>query len=158
MNFTSDPLLNYPTTQEMQSGYETMERQLAELRQNRQTINMQARLSPTPLWDEIDKIEDALTDGQRQEMMSNQEYANSLQYISKMVQDEVLRIVRPRIEATKQGTNALSKHLEITKRIKKDIAKESERRSALLNEYLSGHSDMTWNDFIRLKQEKGFDK
>ena len=36
-------------------------------------------------------------------LIQNQEYVESLQYVSKLVQDEELRIIRPRIEQTEQG-------------------------------------------------------
>lgn len=157
MNFTNDPLLNYPTSQEIQSDYGAMMQQLSDLRQKQQVINLQANVSQTPLWDEIDKIEDGLTDNQRQAMMGFQEYADSLHYVSKLVQDEILRIVRPRIENTKTGADALTKHLDLTRRIKKEITKSEEKRSELLNEYLTKYGHMTWNEFISMK-EKGVDK
>lgn len=155
MDFTpTDPLLAYPTAQNLQAESQEYMRQIAELQQRRSSINMQAQVSATPLWDEIDKIEDGLTDGQRQALMQNTEYAESLQYVSKLVQDEVLRIVRPRIEATSTGSEALKKHLSIAKRLRRDIAQAEEQKNALVNEYMSEYSNMTWNDFVLMKQGK----
>lgn len=155
MDFTpTDPLLAYPTAQNLQAESQDYMSQIAQLQQRRNSINMQAQVSSTPLWDEIDKIEDGLTDGQRQSMMQNEEYSESLRYMSKLVQDEVLRIVRPRIECTKGGNEALTKHLSLMRRLKKETMRAEEQKAALWNEYISEHSDMTWNDFVQLKKGK----
>ena len=109
---------------------------------------MQAQQSSTPLWDEIDKIEDNLTGAQRQYLMQNQEYVNSLQYVSKLVQDEELRIIRPRIESTQQGPEALKKHLSLMQRLRKEVAQAEEQKSAMLNDYMTNHSDKTWQEYL----------
>ena len=101
-----------------------------------------------PLWDEIDKIEDNLTGAQRQYLMQNQEYVNSLQYVSKLVQDEELRIIRPRIESTQQGQEALKKHLSLMQRLRKEVAQAEEQKSAMLNDYMTNHSDKTWQEYL----------
>ena len=109
---------------------------------------MQAQQSATPLWDEIDKIEDNLTGAQRQYLMQNQEYVNSLQYVSKLVQDEELRIIRPRIESTQQGQEALKKHLSLMQRLRKEVAQAEEQKTAMLNDYMTNHSDKTWQEYL----------
>lgn len=150
MNFGSDPLLNYPTAQVMQADGDALMRQLAELKQRQQTISMQAQVSQTPLFDEIDKIEDSLTDIQKQYLMQNKEYVESYQHVAKILQDEELRIIRPRIEATEQGKEALKKHLSIVQRLKKSLLKEEEQKNSLLNDYLTNHADMAWNEYISM--------
>ena len=149
MNFGNSPLLDMGTSQqqpqimdaELQKLYEAM-------RQKRASINMQAQQSSTPLWDEIDKIEDNLTGAQRQYLMQNQDYVNSLQYVSKLVQDEELRIIRPRIESTQQGQEALKKHLSLMQRLRKEVALAEEQKSAMLNDYMTNHSDKTWQEYL----------
>lgn len=150
MNFGNSPLLDMGTSQqqqpqmldaELQKMYET-------LQQKRASINMQAQQSPTPLWDEIDKIEDNLTGAQRQYLAQNKEYVESLQYVSKLVQDEGLRIIRPRIESTQQGQEALKKHLSLMQRLRKEVAQAEEQKSAMLNDYMTNHSDMTWQEYL----------
>lgn len=150
MNFGNDPLLSYNTAQSIQADTDAIIRQLEELKQKRQAISMQAQVSSTPLFDEIDKIEDNLTDTQRQQLMQNQEYVESLQYVSKLVQDEELRIIRPRIEATEQGKAALKNHLNVLQKLRKEITKEEEQRRALLDDYLTNHSDMTYKDYLSM--------
>ena len=95
MNFGSSPLLDMGTSQQQpQMMDDELQKVYEAIQQKRASINMQAQQSSTPLWDEIDKIEDNLTGAQRQYLMQNQEYVDSLQYVSKLVQDEELRIIR----------------------------------------------------------------
>lgn len=149
MNFGNDPLLNYPSTSDsITADTEMLMRQIEELKQRKQAISMQAQVSSTPLFDEIDKIEDSFTDTQRQFLAQNAEYMESLQYVSKLVQDEELKILRPRIENTERGKDALKHHLSIVQKLKKEIAKEEERKNALLNDYLTNHPDMAYKDYL----------
>nr|DAG54673.1 MAG TPA: hypothetical protein [Caudoviricetes sp.] len=154
MNFGNDPLLNYDAAQTMQADTDAIMRQIEELKQKRQAISMQAQVSQTPLFDEIDKIEDSFTDSQKQFLMQNQEYVESLQYVSKLVQDEELRIIRPRIEATERGKDALKHHLSVVQKLKKSMAKEEEQKRALLDDYLTNYPDMAYKDYLAMINNK----
>lgn len=84
MNFGNSPLLDMGTSQQQQPQVldAELQKMYEAIQQKRASINMQAQQSSTPLWDEIDKIEDNLTGAQRQYLMQNQEYVDSLQYVS----------------------------------------------------------------------------
>lgn len=159
MNFGNSPLLDMGTSQQQQPQMldAELQKMYEAIQQKRASINMQAQQSSTPLWDEIDKIEDNLTGSQRQYLMQNQEYVDSLQYVSKLVQDEELRIIRPRIESTQQGQEALKKHLSLMQRLRKEVAQAEEQKSAMLNDYMTNHSDKTWQEYLVLynKTKKG---
>jgi hypothetical protein len=162
MNFGNSPLLDMGTNQQQQPQMMDAELQkmYEAIQQKRASINMQAQQSSTPLWDEIDKIEDNLTGAQRQYLMQNQKYVDSLQYVSKLVQDEELRIIRPRIESTQQGQEALKKHLSLMQRLRKEVAQAEEQKSAMLNDYMTNHSDKTWQEYLAMVQgaKKGGNK
>lgn len=147
MDFGTSPLLSYPSvTQTMQADTDALIQQVERLKQR--SINMQ--VSPTPLWDEIDKVEDSLTDSQRQAFMQNPDYRDSLQLVTKMVSDEELRLIRPRIEATEQGKEALKRHLSIVTRLKKEIAKEDEQRNAMLTDFIKNYPGKTWEEYLAI--------
>lgn len=79
MNFGNSPLLDMGTNQQQPQMMDAeLQKMYEAIQQKRASINMQAQQSSTPLWDEIDKIEDNLTGAQRQYLMQNQEYVNSL--------------------------------------------------------------------------------
>ena len=152
MDFSQDPILGSsisttPSSIDQMAAYnEEYAKKIAEMQ--RRNFTLQPQQSSTPLWDEIDKIEDNLTGAQRQYLMQNQEYVNSLQYVSKLVQDEELRIIRPRIESTQQGQEALKKHLSLMQRLRKEVAQAEEHKSAMLNDYMTNHSDKTWQEYL----------
>lgn len=150
MNFGNSPLLDMGTSQQQQPQMldAELQKMYEAIQQKQASINMQAQQSSTPLWDEIDKIEDNLTGAQRQYLAQNKEYVESLQYVSKLVQDEGLRIIRPRIESTQQGQEALKKHLSLMQRLRKEVAQAEEQKSAMLNDYMTNHSDKTWQEYL----------
>lgn len=149
MDFGGSPLLSYPSvTQSMQTDTDMFIKQMEQLKQR--SINMQVQVSPTPLWDEIDKIEDSLTDSQRQAFMQNPDYRDSLQLVTKMVSDEELRLIRPRIESTEQGKEALKRHLSIVTRLKKEVAKEDEQRNAMLTDFIKNYPGKTWEEYLAI--------
>lgn len=154
MDFSNSPLLNYQQTAGIPAVDTELSKLLEAYKQKQMAINMQAAQSQTPLWDEIDKIEDGMTGAQRQYLAQNQEYMDSLQYVTKLVQDEELRIIRPRIEATQQGQEALKKHLALMRKLKKEVYKVEEQKSSMLNDYMENHSDMTWADYLAMRQGK----
>lgn len=151
MDFGGSPLLSYPTAaQAMQADTDALIQQMEQMKQRQNAINMQVQVSPTPLWDEIDKVEDTLTDGQRQILMQNQDYVDSLQLVSKMVRDEELRIIRPRIERTDQGKDALKRHLSIVTKLKREIAKEAERQNDLVTDFIKNYPGKTWEEYLAI--------
>ena len=149
--FGNDPLLNYDTAQTMQSDTDMLMKQIAEIQQRNKAISMQAQVSSTPLFNEIDKIEDSFTDAQKQYLMQNKEYVESLQYVSKLVQDEELRIIRPRIEATEQGKDALKHHLSVVQKLKKEMARETEQQNALVADFIKNYPGKTWEEYLAIK-------
>ena len=155
MNFNS-PLLDMGNNQQQPQMMDAELQKIYEaIQQKRASINMQAQQSSTPLWDEIDKIEDGLTGAQRQYLMQNQEYVDSLQYVTKLIQDEELRIIRPRIENTQQGQDALKKHLSLMQHLKKEATQVEEQKNALRAEYLEHYADkMNYAELIAMRQGK----
>lgn len=156
MDFGRSPLLDYnQQAQQAQPIEGELQKLMKAINQRRQGISMQAQQSPTPLWDEIDKIEDGLTGSQRQYLMNNQDYVDSLQYVTKLIQDEELRIIRPRIESTQQGQEALKKHLSLMQHLKKEATQVEEQKNALRDEYFEHYADkMNYAEFIAMKQGK----
>lgn len=143
--------MNYDTAQAMQTDTDDIIRRIEAMKQKRQAISMQAQVSSTPLFDEIDKIEDSFTDAQKQYLMQDQEYVDSLQYVSKLVQDEELRIIRPRIEATEQGKDALKHHLSVVQKLKKAMAKETEQQNALVADFIKNYPGKTWEEYLAIR-------
>lgn len=110
-------------------------------------------------WDEIDKIMDGLTDSQKNYLNNNEEFVESYKNVADILQREELRIIRPLVEQTKDGKEALEKHLSLIRKLRKNAMQAEEEKAALWNEYMTNYSDMTFKDFtIMMKAKKGGNK
>lgn len=158
MNFAPDPILgqqsNVPIDPMIQLN--DWKQKYAELQNQQRNLTMQPQQSQTPTWDEIDKIMDSLTDSQRTFLNQNKEFVDSYQIVASIFQREELRVVRPLVERTKDGREALERHLSLIKKLHKDAKQAEEEKTALWNEYITNYSDMTFNDFmVKVKGKKG---
>ena len=157
MNFAADPILGtqQPSfTQGMPSTDTEWAQKIAELQKQKNSFIMQPQQSKTPTWDEIDKIMDGLTESQKKYLNLNQEFIESYQDVANILQREELRIIRPLVEQTKDGKEALDKHLVFIKRLKKSALQAEEEKTALWNDYITNHSDMTFKDYMAMIKEK----
>lgn len=158
MNFASDPILGQQSNVPIDPMVQLNEwnQKYAELQKQQRNLTMQPQQSQTPTWDEIDKIMDSLTDSQRAFLNQNKDFVDSYQTVANIFQREELRIVRPLVERTKDGKEALERHLTLIKKLHKDAKQAEEEKTALWNEYITNYSDMTFNDFmVKIKGKKG---
>lgn len=153
MNFGYDPLLGHRQYDipQLEQELEQKQIQLAEMKRNNAQFQQQ---SSTPVWDEIDKITSSLNDKEFDFLQNNKEFEESSATIQAILQREYLRIMRPIVENTKDGKDALDKHLTLLKRIQKTARDEASKRDALMNEYIMQYSHLTWQEFIDFKNGK----
>lgn len=157
MNFAPDPILggqtNSPSIDQQMTEWA---QKLTELQKQKGNFNMQPQQSKTPTWDEIDKIMDGLTDSQKNYLNQNQDFVESYQEVANILQREELRIIRPLVEQTKDGKEALDKHLALIKKLKKTALQADEKERNLMNLYITQYSDKTWQEFMAIiNKEKG---
>lgn len=161
MNFASDPILGnqqpYNTSEQLAQLNEWAQK-YAELQKQKGNFTMQPQQSKTPVWDEIDKIMDSLTDSQKNFLNQNPDFTESYQEVANILQREELRIIRPLVEQTKDGKEALDKHLALIKKLRRNAMQAEEEKTALWNEYMTHYSDMTFKDFMTMRKEKKGDK
>lgn len=150
--FDQDPLLQsrHYNIPELEKEQEAMQQKIAELKHN----GYRAQQPQAPTWDEIDRITSSLSDKEFRFLQNNQEFQESSSIINGILQREYMRIMRPVVEGTKDGKDALDKHLTLLKRLVKSVKDEADQRDALLNEYITQYSDMTWQQFIDMKNGK----
>ena len=150
MNF-GDPLLQerHYSLPELEREQEVMQQKIADMKRS-----YQAPAQTTPVWDEIDRITSSLTDKEFDYLQNNQEFQESSMIIQQILQREYMRIMRPIVEQTKDGKDALDKHLTLLKRIQKTAKEEANKKEALMNEYIMQYSHLTWQEFIDMKNGK----
>ena len=118
-------------------------------------LNMaQPAQSKTPIWDEIDKIVSEMSDSEIDFVNSNADFAKSNQTVMAILQREQLRMMRPLVENTKDGKEALENHLSLVKRLKKEAANESDKAMNMFKEYTEKYSDMPYSEFLKMKRKK----
>ena len=168
-NGTSDPLLSGA------SGYNQLniENELARMSQIQQMLeqkkvemeNARSQMSAsgnvqskTPIWDEIDIIVGEMSDRDLEFLNESSEFNESNSHVMAILQRESLRMLRPIVENTKDGREALEKHLAIVKKLKKEAANESDRTLDLFKEYTEKYPDKTYSDFLKMKRGKKNEK
>lgn len=151
--FENDPLLgNRPSIEQLAHENEIIQQKLQTLQQMPTTPT--AQRSNTPVWDEIDRITSSLSEQERNFLQSSQEFQENSMAIQEMVNIELVRLVRDRIEKSPEGNEVLNRQLSFVKRAVKTAKEETARRDALLNEYMTQYSDMTFKEFMEMKSGK----
>lgn len=120
----------------------------------RQTGPQQQVRPQAPVWDEIDAIVSGLSDQEMQFLNSNQEFLESSANVQAILQREYLRIMRPVVESTKDGKQALENHLTLIKRLRNYARDEVNKKYSLFDEYMEKYSDMSFAEFMEMKKGK----
>lgn len=156
--YQKDPLLYtppYSSQPDPMAQLEEEKRKLEEkMSQLRQTGPQQQMRPQAPVWDEIDTIVSGLSDQELQFLNSNQEFQESSASVQAILQREYLRIMRPVVESTKDGKQALENHLTLIKRLRNYARDEVNKKYSLFDEYMEKYSDMSFAEFMEMKKGK----
>lgn len=137
--FNNDPLLD---------GFQEQRSQLIE--EYRRKVEMQG--SRTPLWDKIDNEIAPLTDEQKRVVFEDEDYKSVQVELGQMVQEQILKIVKPQIEGTERGKELLSKVYDIAVLAKKKAISETNKEMELFKRWQSysvAHPEATYAEFIK---------
>lgn len=122
------------------------------LEQQKQQSNYSKKLNSSPIWDEIEKITSELSDREFELINNSKEYQESQSVVMAILNREYMRLMRPIVESTTDGQNALKTHLELLKRLRKDATREVDKNIELFNEYTQHYPDMTYSEFLKMKK------
>lgn len=154
MNY--DPLLGGQPAYDLPQ-IEEEQKKIAERMEQLKRSRVQPASQPqAPVWDEIDAIVSGMSDQELDLMNANEEYRESSSAVQAILQREYLRIMRPIVESTKDGKDALDRHLTLIKRLRKSAKEAVNRKYSLMDEYLERYSHLTFDEFMKMKRgEKG---
>lgn len=127
--------LNNDPTLRSTNFAKSIEEQMNNLRQLEAQFQQYQQSQPqssAPIWTEIDSIVDSLTDDEKQLLADNDEFIESNNAVLAVIQQEYMRIMKPIVESSAQGHEALQNHLSIVKRLAK---KAKEQSAAELKEF-----------------------
>lgn len=149
INIGGDPLLG-------NQGFD-IEEQLRQLEMRRQSLESIKQLNtqaiPTStIWNEIDSEVKVLSQEQLQKLFDNEEYVTIYTRIQELVNNEILNLVKPRIENTSEGKQLLQAQLNLVKKMKPKIVEDTNREVELFRrfrEFSKTNPDVTYEEFLK---------
>lgn len=138
----SDPLLASDITDQLQrvKAYES------------QLMQLQKTASKELIWDSIDNEMNALTESQKNRFFEDKEYSEITTSLQKMVQIELLNLVKAKIEGTQEGKELLQRQLSVVKKLKNKIVQETDNEMAIFNkfrEFSKDNPSLTYEEFCK---------
>ena len=107
--------------------------------------------SKTPVWDEIDSIIQGLNDEEYEFLSTNDEFIESSNHIAAILQGAYMEMMLPVVESSQKYKDALDAHLTLVKRLKKSASAEVNKQIADFKEYTEKYSNMTYADYLKMK-------
>lgn len=142
----------YPVNQVFLGGgsndIESQIKQLEEYRKRLQSLE----ISGSSLWNTIDNEVSSLDDRKRNLIMQDTEYVNVYNNIQMMVHNELLNLVKAKIEASEQGRKLLEKQLESLRKARQRIEEKDNKDMELFNkfkEFSKANPNVTYEQFIK---------
>lgn len=131
--------------QEMQQRYQALRQQREPMVQRYQ------QPSPTPIWDEISRIQDSLSSNQMQYLEQVPEYKDSFSAVALILNREYMRLMRPVVEGTSDGKQALQHHLDVLRRLVKQAKDAADQQAMLMQDYTQHYSHLTFDQYLKLR-------
>lgn len=150
----------YPTNQIILGGdsmfnpMDSIDAQIQKMEMYKQKLK-QMQMSQQPqklIWDDIDAEVTPMSDEQKARLLQDIEYAEVYNELQVMVQNEILNLVKGRIESTERGRELLSKQLRIVRKLKNKIISDTNREMELFNkfrEFSKTNPSVTYEEFIK---------
>jgi hypothetical protein len=104
------------------------------------------------IWDDIDAELNPLSEEQKSLLSEDDDYVDTYSRIQYIVQNEILNLVKGKIESTQEGKELLQNHLKIIKKLKSKIIQESNREMELFRkfkEFSKQNPGITYEEFIK---------
>lgn len=113
---------------------------------------MQASPQQKLIWDEIDAEVNPMSEEQKNMLFQDEDYLDTYNKIQNLVQNEILNLVKVRIESTQEGKELLQSQLKIIKRLKGKIIQETNREMEMFRrfrEFSKSNPEVTYEEFIK---------
>lgn len=102
-------------------------------------------------WDTTETELNSLTEEQRAMLMSDEEFIGINNKVQEYLQVLLNTLLKPEMLKQQDGLTLLQERLDVVKSLKKKVVKESTKQMELFKEFTAGHSDKTWEEFLKLK-------
>jgi hypothetical protein len=159
--FSQDPLLytSLVNRQNPQSEYD-LKRQLDEAMAQYQALSQQNTQMPQPspkaqptkdYLGEIDEMVRGLDEDIAASLNSDMEYVKIHEDLQRMIQEEMMRSVRIKINSNPDAVNKMSRLKELIVAAQKVKTEEDRKVMADINDYIKNYSDLTFDEYKQLK-------
>lgn len=104
------------------------------------------------IWDDIDAEIRPMSEEQKKRMFDDREYTETYVKLNEIVQNELINLVKAKIESTPEGKDLLSQQLKTVKRLKSDIINETNREMEMFKrfrEFSKLNPEVTYEEFIK---------
>ena len=162
--FSGDPLLqnqivpnSTSITQDIPFQRVDYKTQLENLNNQYQALqrNMEGQQQPKDLLGEIDGLIKSLDTNVLTELSNNPEFVELNSLIQTSIQEEIMKSVKWKVNGNPEMVSKMNRLKELIQTTSK-AREEAERQSlSELNDYIKNYSDMTFNEYKRLKRDVG---
>lgn len=131
---------------------EKYKQSLEAAKQMKQQIQPTTPMQQKLIWDEVDAEIGPMSDEQKAMLFQDEDYVDTYTKIQSMVQNEILNLVKGRVESTPEGKELLQSQLKIVKRLKGKIIQETNREMEMFRkfrEFSKQHPEVTYEEFIK---------
>lgn len=146
--------INYDTKiAELQQAQQALQQQKAQAEASMQGKQIAVQ-NACPVWDEIERVMEDLSESELQFVAADEEYKRSQEVINTIVVREQLRLIRPIVEQSSDGKQALQTHLDTLKQLRKMAKKNADAQLIEWQDYMQNYSEMSFADYKKMKLKK----
>lgn len=160
--FSQDPILYSSTIPQIQQDPIELKKQLdvvmaqyQQLQQNKNEQLQQPSQSPVDYLGELDNILSNLNETDIQVLNQDQEFIQLNSSIQQAIQLEIVNSIKWKLNSNPEISNKVDRIKNIINNVKKEREVEERRNMNELNDYIQNYSDMTFNEYKKIKAAKG---
>ena len=160
--FSQDPILYSSTIPQIQQDPIELKKQLdvvmaqyQQLQQNKNEQLQQPSQSPVDSLGELDNILSNLNETDIQVLNQDQEFIQLNSSIQQAIQLEIVNSIKWKLNSNPEISNKVDRIKNIINNVKKEREVEERRNMNELNDYIQNYSDMTFNEYKKIKAAKG---
>ena len=146
----------YPVNQVfLGGGNNDIDNQIKQLEEYKRRLQI-LEIPNNSLWNTIDNEISSLDDRKRNLIMKDSEYLEIYSSIQMMVHNELLNLVKVKIESSEVGRKVLEKQLESLRKIRKRIDENDKKDMDLFNrfkEFSKDNPNVTYEQFINKEKD-----
>lgn len=118
-----------------------------ELARRKQELSSHTHTERQSEWDKIDSLADSMTEAEKQMMSECKDFVESDNKINMLMQSAYMSLVKPIIEQSEEGREALRKHYNIMKESLSKVRKKRDEDMDALRRWATEHPDKSFNEF-----------